>query len=87
MSQDPGKEPDKLTSRTALQDPRAANFPKIGAPALSALLFAGYSRLEELHGVSEREIANLHGVGPHALARLRVALAERGLAFGERAKQ
>jgi hypothetical protein len=81
------EESSKTTSRTARKDPRAANFPKIGAPALSALLVAGYTRLEELHGVSEREIANLHGVGPHALARLRAALAERGMAFADPPKQ
>lgn len=58
-------------------------FPKgIGNPARRALEHAGYTRLEQLDGVDEKALAALHGVGPKALAVLRVALAERGLSFG-----
>ncbi len=62
----------------------ASDFPKsIGNPARRALEHAGYTRLEGLTEVREAELAKLHGVGPKALERLRAALAERGLSFGE----
>ena len=53
----------------------------LAQPAQRALANAGYTRLEQLAGVSEAEIARLHGIGPKALGQLRQALAERGLAF------
>ncbi len=59
------------------------SFPKgIPVPALRALSGAGYTRLENLDGASETELAKLHGVGSKALGVLRLALRERGLAFG-----
>lgn len=58
-------------------------FPKTGAPALRALLGAGYTELSQLTSVSEKELAKLHGMGPKALRILREALAERGLTFAE----
>lgn len=54
----------------------------IGRPATAALLHAGYTRLDQLAGVPERELAALHGVGPKALRLLQEALAERGLTLG-----
>lgn len=57
------------------------NFPKISSPAQRALAGAGYTRLEQLADVTEAEIAQLHGMGPNALGKLRAALAESGLAF------
>jgi hypothetical protein len=53
--------------------------PGIGAPATRALIAAGYTRLEDLAGVSRKSLAELHGVGPKALVILSEALAERGL--------
>lgn len=55
----------------------------IGKPARGALLAAGYTRLEQLTALSERELGKLHGVGPKAIGLLRHALAERGLSFAE----
>lgn len=57
------------------------DLPKIGSPAQRALLAHGYTRLDQLTGVSEAEIARWHGVGSKALGLLRAALAARGLAF------
>lgn len=58
------------------------DFPRgIGSPATSALLFAGYTRLEQLTTRTEQEILALHGVGPKAIAVLRGALAEHGWTF------
>lgn len=53
----------------------------IGRPATRALVGAGYTRLEQLAGVTEAELLRLHGVGPKAIRLLREALAARGLAF------
>ena len=60
-------------------------FPNIGNPARQALEHVGYVRLEQLPGLSEKELLRLHGVGPKAVDILRAALAERGLAFREEA--
>ncbi|MCL4253308.1 MAG: DNA-binding protein [Anaerolineae bacterium] len=58
------------------------DFPKgIGRPATSALLEAGYTRLEQLTKVSEADIKRLHGVGPKAIDVLRATLAEKGWSF------
>lgn len=62
------------------------NFPKTSQPATQALLAAGYTRLEELANVSEREILQLHGMGPKALGILKSELAARGLSFVEEKK-
>ncbi len=53
----------------------------LARPARRALANAGYTRLEQLAAVSEAEIARLHGIGPNALAQLRQALADHGMAF------
>ncbi|MGW4242599.1 DNA-binding protein [Nocardia sp. NPDC004722] len=51
----------------------------IGAPATRALTAAGYTGVEQLAGVAERELLALHGMGPKAIRVLREALAARGL--------
>jgi DNA-directed RNA polymerase alpha subunit len=62
--------------------PQNHEFPKaIGNPATNALLHAGYTKLEQLTQMTEKEILNLHGVGPKAVAILRETLAEKGLSF------
>jgi hypothetical protein len=53
----------------------------IGSPALRALVAAGYTRLEQLDGVSAATLGKLHGVGPKALGLLSAALAARGLSL------
>jgi DNA-binding protein H-NS len=42
---------------------------RIGAPARRALDAAGYTHLEQLAGITEAELAKLHGMGPKALGR------------------
>lgn len=61
------------------------DFPNIGNPARRALEHAGYTRLEQLASLSEKEVAKLHGVGPKALGILRAALTERELSFRAKA--
>jgi hypothetical protein len=69
---------------TERHDEHKSDFPAgLSNPAQRALASAGYSRLEQLSAVSEAEIAKLHGIGPNALAKLRDALAARGLSFWE----
>lgn len=58
-------------------------FPKIGNPALRALNGAGYTYLEQLTEVSEKELLKLHGMGPKAIRILGAALEERGLSFAD----
>ena len=58
-----------------------AAFPKLGAPARRALSAAGYTRLDQLARVSERDLKKLHGMGPSAITALREALQKRGLSF------
>ena len=59
-----------------------SNLPTgLSRPAQQALSNAGYRRLEQLAGVSQAEVEELHGVGPKALAQLRHALVANGLSF------
>jgi hypothetical protein len=55
----------------------------VSAPARRALAGAGFTRLEQLAGVKESELRQLHGMGPKALGLLRDALAARGMSFAD----
>ena len=55
----------------------------LSAPARRALVSVGYIQLEQLHGVSRRFIASLHGMGPTAMRILIDELAEKGQTFAE----
>jgi hypothetical protein len=57
------------------------DFPKIGQPALRVLKNAGLVRLEQLTGISELELSNLHGIGSKALGLWREALISKNLNF------
>jgi hypothetical protein len=75
---------DKLRGRRRKRPPRPEGTPlprSIGAPATRALRGEGLVTLESLGGVTESQLAALHGVGPIALARLHEALADAGLGF------
>ncbi len=63
------------------------NLPKLSAPAHRALAGAGIQRLEQLTGFSEKEIKQLHGIGPNALEQLRYALKAKGLSFASEVKK
>ena len=56
---------------------------RLAAPARRALASAGYTTLEQLAEVRERDIASLHGMGRNALEKLRRALAEHVLSFAD----
>ncbi len=64
------------------QNRQVSNLPsELSAPARRALDAAGIDRLEQLTKVKEADLAQLHGIGPKALAQLRRALSAQGLAF------
>ena len=67
------------------QAQQAGDLPKLAQPAERALAAAGVQNLKQLTKFSEAEIKQLHGIGPSALARLRQALADRGLSFSGKA--
>jgi DNA-directed RNA polymerase alpha subunit len=56
-------------------------IPKTSAPARRALDNAGIASLEDLSKHTEKEIANLHGMGPKAIRMLKEAMKEKGFAF------
>jgi predicted RecB family nuclease len=58
-------------------------LPDVAAPARRALAEAGIQTLQDLARQPETTVAGLHGMGPQAMARLRAALSEHGLAFAE----
>jgi hypothetical protein len=76
---------DRSTSMTdTTRNDHGHQWPRgIGAPAARALAQAGYTHIDQLHGVASTELLKLHGVGPKAIRVLREALAERGLAFAD----
>jgi len=58
------------------------DFPAgLAKPALRALANAGFTSLEQIAKVSEAELLKLHGMGPNAIGKLRLALESRGLTF------
>jgi transposase len=56
----------------------------MSAPARRAFERAGITSLTQLSGYSEREILDMHGVGPSTIPRLVQALAAEGLSFRKR---
>ena len=56
-------------------------LPKTSAPAQRALASAGITNLKQLSKLTEAEVAQLHGMGPNALGKLREALKANGLSF------
>lgn len=53
----------------------------LSAPARRALENIGIKTLKQLSKYTEKEIAQLHGMGPNAIAKLKSALKKEGLAF------
>ena len=57
------------------------DIPKVAKPAARALSQAGFSNLEQLTNISEKELLELHGMGPNAVERIKAALSDHGLAL------
>jgi hypothetical protein len=80
-----GKVAEKGNEMAKKQDQPEGDWPKgLSQPALRALTGAGYTRLEQLASVNEKEIAGLHGMGPKGIRILREALTEKGLVFASK---
>lgn len=69
-----------------MNDEPAIALPHVSGPANAALDVAGIGSLNELTAHTEKQIANLHGMGPKGIRILKAALAEHGLAFADQAK-
>lgn len=65
----------------AQKKPARAFLAQLSNPARSALEHAGITTLAKLARHSEKEILNLHGVGPASLPTLRQVLKDAGLVF------
>lgn len=63
--------------------PAGSDLPKLSAPAHRALANVGITRLEQFSQFTEKEIKNLHGVGPKVMKELHEVLAERGITFAK----
>lgn len=61
--------------------PKEAFLALISAPARRALERENVKTLEDLAKWSEKEIINLHGMGPSTIPKLRKALKDSGLSF------
>lgn len=61
-----------------------SDFPKLGAPALRALINANITNLSELSKYSEKEILSFHGMGPASIPALKAALTAKGLSLKEK---
>ncbi|MFE4569625.1 helix-hairpin-helix domain-containing protein [Paenibacillus chitinolyticus] len=73
--------PDRPNKKAVASGPES-DFPAgLSKPALRALAGAGFLRLEQLARVTEKELLQLHGMGPKGIETLRPALAAKGLSF------
>ena len=57
---------------------------KLSQPALRALAGAGIKNLQQLSKFSEKEISDLHGMGPTGIVALKKALKAKGLSFAKK---
>jgi len=68
-----------------LNNKQESDLPKgLAKPALRALANHGLSGLEQVAKLSERELKELHGIGPNAIKQLRLALEVKGLTFSDK---
>lgn len=54
---------------------------KLSKPAKRAILNSGLTTLEGLAALSEKDVAQWHGIGQNSLITLRAILEENGLSF------
>ncbi|MEK5078469.1 RNA polymerase alpha subunit C-terminal domain-containing protein [Solibacillus sp. FSL W7-1436] len=54
---------------------------RLSSPARNALMNAGITELEHLAEFTEKEIMQLHGIGPSSLPVLKHAMAEKNINF------
>lgn len=54
---------------------------QLSAPARRALMSEGIDSLNQLAKYTQKEILDLHGIGPSSIPKLKSALADKGLCF------
>ena len=59
---------------------------KLSRPAQRAMDNAGITTLKQLSKLTEKEISQLHGIGPNAVQQIKKALAENNLALAQKKK-
>jgi predicted RecB family nuclease len=67
----------------AARRPKDGFLADLAAPARRALEGAGLTTHAKLAKKSETFVSGLHGMGPNAIAKLRVSLKKAGLRFAE----
>jgi hypothetical protein len=78
----PRKTASKQAAGTSTR--KQSDLPKLSAPAHRALAGAGVKNLKQLSRFREKEIKDLHGIGPNAINELRRALKASGLSFAKK---
>src|SRR5690606_15220931 len=63
--------------------PQNGFLSKLSSPARNALAHKGIGTVQKLSTYTEKEILNIHGIGPASLPVLRNSLEEHGLSFKE----
>lgn len=63
--------------------PPVSDLPPLPTPAQRALAGVGVKKLKDLAGRDEADIADLHGMDPGAMRRLKAAMRKAGVAFAE----
>ena len=61
--------------------PNSGFLSQLVAPARRALEHEGITTLQQLSRRTEKDIAELHGIGPTTIPKLKAALAEKKLTF------
>lgn len=61
--------------------PKSGFLSKLSSPARNALLHEGIDTVQKLAKYSEKEILQIHGIGPASLPVMRTSLEEEGLMF------
>ena len=67
----------------AARKPADGFLAELAAPARRALEGAGLTTIASLAKKREAEVAELHGMGPNAIAKLRASLRKGGLSFSK----
>ncbi|MDX8047213.1 RNA polymerase alpha subunit C-terminal domain-containing protein [Gracilibacillus sp. S3-1-1] len=61
--------------------PESGFLSKLSSPARNALIHEGIDTLAKLSQYTEKEILNIHGIGPASMPPLRASLEEEGWSF------
>lgn len=71
-----------MKQRPESTHPNADAFPRgLSGPALRALHHAGIRNMAELSKRTERDVADLHGMGPKGIRELKAGLEAKGRRF------